>query len=106
MWLPCEIPTFPHTCTVDFQQNIVFNLQSDGPCLHGDLGPPWYDEGDLNLTRGSQDPGAIAEPNFQTEDAVAIEMAVDSSLDHEDFNLLMGCQDTGVEEINLQIGIQ
>ena len=33
-------------------------------------------------------------------------VAVDSSLDHEDFNLLMGCQDKGVEEINLQFGLQ
>ena len=62
-----------------------------------------YDEDDLHLLRGSQDPNA-AEPNVEFEDAGANEMAEDSSFDQGDFNLLKGCQDTGVEEIVRQFG--
>ena len=64
-----------------------------------------YDEGDLHLARGSQDPNAVAEPNLDMEDAGAIEMAEDSNFDQGDYDLLKGCQDPGVEEINHQFGM-
>ena len=70
----------------------------------GNFAAQVYDEGDLFLARGSLDPNAIAEPNFEMEDAGALELAGDSGFDQGDYDLLKGCQDPGVEEINPQVG--
>ena len=70
--------------------------QVDEPSSSGNFD---YDLGDLYLARGSQDPNATAGFNPETEDAGAREMAEDSKFDRGDFDLLKGCQDTGVEEV-------
>ena len=64
-----------------------------------------FDQGDLHLARGSQDPNATAEPNFGMEDAGAIVMEAGSNFDKGDYDLLQGCEDPGAEEVNVQFGM-
>ena len=80
-------------------------LQFDSSWSNNGSGAQVSDVGDLYLARGSQDPNAVAEPNFEMEDASAIEMAEDSNFDQGDYDLLKGCQGPGVEEINHQFGM-
>ena len=82
----------------------VFNLQFVERWTRVNFAAQVYDGGDMFLARGSLDPNAIAEPNFEMEDTGAIELAGDSSFDQGDYDLLMGCQDPGVEDINPQFG--
>ena len=55
-----------------------------------------HDLADLHLARGSQDPNATAELNFEMEDAGTRNTLEDSNFNQGDFDLLKGCQDTGV----------
>ena len=71
----------------------------------GNFANPVYDQGDLHLARGSQDPNATTEPNFGMEDVGAMGMAEDSNFDKGDYDPLQGSQDPGAEEINLQFGM-